>query len=135
MRKYADVSQLQSTADKLRWYRYHKGLLQRDVADWADIDRSTYISYEESGRDHYPIDKMERIAELLDVAAEDLMDDYNRFLYQGQGKFLKENRERSSLTQRIYADKLGVSLGTLKNWESNRVQMQKCTWVRLFQKA
>ena len=37
-------------ADKLRWYRYQGGLRQRSVADYADIDRSTYIHYEEAGR-------------------------------------------------------------------------------------
>lgn len=30
---------LESTADKLRYYRYKKGLRQRDVADFANIDR------------------------------------------------------------------------------------------------
>ena len=36
---------------KLRWLRYQKGLRQRDVADYAGIDRSTYVHYEEYGKD------------------------------------------------------------------------------------
>jgi len=31
---YSDPSQLISTADKLRYYRYKKALLQRDIADY-----------------------------------------------------------------------------------------------------
>lgn len=61
-------------ADKLRWYRYQKGLRQRDAADYAGIDRSTYIHYEEAGRDYYPKEHMERLAELFEVPLETLLD-------------------------------------------------------------
>ena len=33
--RYTDPSQIDNTPDKLRWYRYQKGLLQRDVAEYA----------------------------------------------------------------------------------------------------
>ena len=41
--RFSDFSEITETADKLRWYRYQKGLRQRDAADYAGIDRSTYI--------------------------------------------------------------------------------------------
>ena len=37
---YTDPTQIDNIADKLRWYRYQHGLLQRDVADYAGLDRS-----------------------------------------------------------------------------------------------
>ena len=43
---YTDPTQIDNIADKLRWYRYQHGLLQRDVADYAGLDRSTYSGYE-----------------------------------------------------------------------------------------
>ena len=49
--RFSDASEITEIADKLRWYRYQKGLRQRDAADYAGIDRSTYIHYEEAGRD------------------------------------------------------------------------------------
>ena len=52
--RFSDASEITEIADKLRWYRYQKGLRQRDAADYAGIDRSTYIHYEEAGRDFYP---------------------------------------------------------------------------------
>ena len=52
--QFSDFSEITETADKLRWLRYQKGLRQRDVADYAGIDRSTYVHYEEAGRDFYP---------------------------------------------------------------------------------
>ena len=56
--RYSDSSQINNTPDRLRWHRYRCGLRQRDVADYAGIDRSTYSSYEEIGRDYYPIENM-----------------------------------------------------------------------------
>ena len=55
---YTDPTQIDNIADKLRWYRYQHGLLQRDVADYAGLDRSTYSGYENTRRDYYPIEKM-----------------------------------------------------------------------------
>ncbi len=57
--QFSDFSEITETADKLRWLRYQKGLRQRDVADYAGIDRSTYVHYEEYGKDLYPPEHME----------------------------------------------------------------------------
>ena len=65
--RFSDASEITEIADKLRWYRYQKGLRQRDAADYAGIDRSTYIHYEEAGRDFYPKEHMEKLAELFEV--------------------------------------------------------------------
>ena len=60
--QFSDFSEITETADKLRWLRYQKGLRQRDVADYAGIYRSTYIHYEEYGKDFYSPKHMEKIA-------------------------------------------------------------------------
>ena len=75
--QFSDASEITETADKLRWYRYQKGLRQSDVADYASIDRGTYIHYEKVGRDYYPKEHMEKLAELFEVSLVDLLDDYN----------------------------------------------------------
>ncbi|MBS6824056.1 MAG: helix-turn-helix transcriptional regulator [Oscillibacter sp.] len=51
-----------------------QGLRQRDVADYAGIDRSTYVHYEEYGKDLYPPEHMEKIAQLFEVPVETLLD-------------------------------------------------------------
>lgn len=104
--QFSDFSEITETADKLRWLRYQKGLRQRDVADYAGIYRSTYIHYEEYGKDFYSPKHMEKIAQLFEVPVERLLDDYNLFLRNGQGKQIKAIRMKLGLTQREYADRL-----------------------------
>lgn len=107
--QFSDFSEITETADKLRWLRYQKGLRQRDVADYAGIYRSTYIHYEEYGKDFYSPKHMEKIAQLFEVPVERLLDDYNLFLRNGQGKQIKAIRMKLGLTQREYADMIGIS--------------------------
>ena len=85
-------------ADKLRWYRYHKALLQKDVADYIGIDPKTYSKYEEYGRDRYPISSMSRLTELYEIPLEELLDAYHLFLLRGQVEQLKTLRESKKLT-------------------------------------
>lgn len=133
--RFSDASEITEIADKLRWYRYQKGLRQRDVADYAGIDRSTYVHYEEYGKDLYPPEHMEKIAQLFEVPVDMLLDDYNLFLRNGQGNQIKAIRTKLGLTQKQYADKLGVSLGNLKHWEQNRKQIFKSTWEKYFKQT
>ena len=133
--QFSDFSEITETADKLRWLRYQKGLRQRDVADYAGIDRSTYVHYEEYGKDLYPPEHMEKIAQLFEVPVDMLLDDYNLFLRNGQGNQIKAIRTKLGLTQKQYADKLGVSLGNLKHWEQNRKQIFKSTWEKYFKQT
>lgn len=130
--QFSDFSEITETADKLRWLRYQKGLRQRDVADYAGIYRSTYIHYEEYGKDFYSPKHMEKIAQLFEVPVETLLDDYNLFLRNGQGKQIKAIRMKLGLTQREFADRLGISLCNLKQWEQNRKQLFKSTWEKYF---
>ena len=133
--RFSDASEITEIADKLRWYRYQKGLRQRDAADYAGIDRSTYIHYEEAGRDFYPKAHMEKLAELFEVPLEDLLDDYNLFLLRGQGEQIKAIRQRLGLTQKVYAAQLGVPLQKFKRWEQGNVQIFKSTWEKYFKQG
>ena len=130
--KYTDPSQITEIADKLRWYRYQHALMQKEVAEQIGIDRSTYVHYEEYGRDYYPVEHMEKLAELYDVPVEELLDGYNLFLYKGQGEQIQKIRQGLGLTQKQYAERLGVPLDHLKKWEQNHVRIYKSTWRSIF---
>jgi len=100
--RFSDPSEITEIADKLRWYRYSKALLQREIADYIGVDRSTYIHYEEYGRDYYPLEHMEKLAALYGVPVTELLDDFNMFLYNDQGKQIREKRLALGMTQSEY---------------------------------
>ena len=134
--QFSDFSEITETADKLRWLRYQKCLRQRDVADYAGIYRSTYIHYEEVWKGLLlRRSTWRKLHSFLMSRLKDLLDDYNLFLRNGQGKQIKAIRTKLGLTQREYADKLGVSLGSLKQWEQNRKQIFKSTWEKYFKQS
>ena len=129
--QYPDPSKIPTVADRLRYYRYKKSLRQRDVADYAGINKSTYIHYENPEHDCYPLDKLSRIAELLEVDITDLLDEYNQFLYEGQGWQIRKIRKSMGMTQNEFGRLMGVHGGTVKSWEASRVQIQRGTYERL----
>lgn len=129
--QYSDPAMLTTTADKLRYYRYKKSLLQREVAEYAGINKSTYIYYESPNHDYYPIDKLSRIAELLEVDITDLLDEYNQFLYDGQGWQIRKIRKSMGLTLYQFGKRYNVSSTAVKRWESGKVRVSKKTWEQL----
>ena len=130
--RFPDFSEITETADKLRWCRYKKALLQREVAAWIGVDCSTYRSYETVGRDYYPREHMEKMADLFEIPVTELLDAYNLFLYHDQGMQIKERRAHLHLTQSEYAARLGITPDHLSKWESNKVRVPKSSWEKYF---
>lgn len=103
------------------------------MADHIALHRRTYAGYETLGtRDYYPPDKLSALTELFDVPLEYLLDDYNRFIYEGQGRQVQALREGMGLSRREFADRLGVWPSTVRDWETNAVRMTRQTWEKLF---
>ena len=126
-----DPERLTAVSDKLKWYRIQRGYLQHDVAKTMGVHRTTYSHYEENELDAYPLDKLSKAADLFEIPVTALLDDFHLFLYNGQGKQIKGLRKSMRLTQSQFAEYLGISLGTLKNWEQDRVCIQKTTFEKL----
>lgn len=95
------------------------------------IDRSTYIHYEEPSRKFYELDKLQLLADLYKVEIEHLLDDYMLFLYRGQGKQLKALRKKLHITQSRLAELIGVTLGTVKQWEQDRCAMMYASYAKV----
>ncbi|MDE5564125.1 MAG: helix-turn-helix domain-containing protein, partial [Oscillospiraceae bacterium] len=108
---------LTTISDKLRWHRIRIGMFQKDVAAIMDVDRQTYSNFEMNVLKYYPLDKLKRAAELFGVDVTELLDEYNLFLYRGQGEQLRVLRARLGMTRIEFAAQLGIPVGTLKQWE------------------
>ncbi len=130
--RYSDPSRITEIADKLRYYRYKKALLQSEVANYIGVERTTYSAYEAYGRDFYPMEHLEKIASLYNVPVLSLLDDFNTFLYNDQGKQVRAKRKALQMTQKEFAKHLGVEIHCIKRWENNKARMFKSTWERLF---
>ena len=123
LQHYPTPDLLDTTADKLRWYRLDNGYLQAQIAEIIGIYRSTYIYYENPTRKFYELDKLQLLADLYQVDIECLLDDYMLFLYHGQGKQLKALRKELGMTQWQFAEMVGVRPASLKHWEQDRCVM------------
>ncbi len=130
--KYQNPKDIHTIAEKLRYYRHKKGLLQKDVAKYVNINPSTYISYESVNRDYYPIDILKKIANLYQINVTELMDEYNLFIYYGQGKKLKELINNLNWTKKDIAKKLRIHAKTITSWENEKVRMSKNTYIKIF---
>ena len=95
------------------------------------MDRGTYSGYEENVRDYYPPDIMDKISSLLEVNVYELLDDFNRFLYDGQGQQIKAIRKQLQITQKDLAVMMNVDVTKVKRWEQNKVRMFKGTWEKI----
>ena len=96
-----------------------------------ELDRTTYSRYEENILDAYPLDKLKKAAELFQIDVTSLLDEYNLFLYKGQGEQIKRLRQSLKLTQSEFAGQLNVSLKTVQRWEQDKVRIQRGTFERL----
>ncbi len=131
LQHYPTPDLLNTTADKLRWYRLENGYLQAEIAEIIDIYRSTYIYYENPARKFYELNKLQLLADLYQVDIEFLLDDYMLFLYRGQGKQLKAMRKELGMTQRQFADMVGVHYISFKQWERERCVMLYENYIKV----
>ncbi len=130
--EYPDPSIIPTTAERLQYYRYKNSLMQKEVADAVGIERTTYISYENPSHKYYSMEVLEKIAELFEISVYPLLDDYNRFVYSGQGERIKALRKEQGLSQYKFAEKYGVSRNAVKRWEHERSKISVKVWKRIF---
>ena len=131
--QYTDPANIDTVADKLRYYRHKKALRQRDVAEKTGIHIAAYCGYEQEDRKiPYPLDKLSKIAALFGVAITDLLDQYNLFLYNGQGQQIRALRQSLGLTKKEFGKLYGFHPHTVNQWENDSIQILKSTWVKLF---
>lgn len=126
-----NIENLHTTAEKLRYYRHKKSLLQKDVAKFTGLSESTYINYENINRNYYPLEVLRKIADLYEIDFKILLDDYNLFLCNDQGNQIKKLRKEFGLTQKELANKLNINRRTVGGWEKNKIRISNEIYERL----
>ena len=117
---YQNYEDIPNVPDRLRWCRHHMGLMQMEVAELIGISRGHYIDFEVGYVDYYPKEIVDKLAALYKIPVDDLLDDYNRFLYKGQGKMIREYRESLGLQKKPFARLIGVDPNLLRAWEADQ---------------
>lgn len=79
------------------------------------------------------MDKLEKAAIYFGVDVTELLDEYNLFLYRGQGEQIKGLRKLLGLTQSELTKRLGVPIQKVRNWEREKVRVSRGTFEKLSQ--
>lgn len=130
--QYSSYEDIFNVPDRLRWCRHHMGLMQKEVAALIGISRAQYVGYELGNIDYFPRDIVDKLAKLFTIPVYDLLDDYNRFLYEGQGKSIKALRLRLGHKKCHFAKQLNLDHDTLSDWENELKQISKNSWIKYF---
>ena len=131
-RQYHSYEEIGNVPDRLRWCRLQMGLLQREVAERMGVTTPFYIDMETGACEHTPAAVVDRLAELYGVPVTDLLDGYNRFLYEGQARQILALRHRAGLSRAAFARKTGISESSLRAWEMETKTISKKCWERYF---
>lgn len=141
-RKYAEAERLfnqyrsyegiDRIPDRLKWCRNNMGLTQQKVAERIGITRGSYIDLETGAVDYYDKAIVDKLAKLFGVAAADLLDDYNAFLYSGQGKAIKAYRTQLGLGIKSFARLLHTDANSVRHWEAETKRISKNSWEKCF---
>ena len=93
--------------DNLRHYRQRKQMTTRHIAEKLDIVPATVTMYE-NGKQLIPYDAVVKLADILEIEASLLYDDFSRFLATPYTEALKSVRTALGLSQKAFAERIGI---------------------------
>ena len=93
--------------DNLKYYHQRKALTTRQLAEQIDMVPATILMYEQN-KHPIPFDIANALANVLDVKADLLYDDFAVFLSVPYNKALKNIRMSIGMSQREFAEHIGV---------------------------
>ena len=93
--------------DNLKYYRLRKSLTTRQLAKQIDVVPATILMYEQN---KHPIlyDMTNKLAEVLDIDASILYDDFADFLAAPYNEALKDIRSALEMSQKAFAEHIVV---------------------------
>lgn len=111
-----DILPRNTIGEKIKYYRLIKNLHQEQLANLANIDRTTLIRYE-NDQLIPSLDITTRIAHALKINPFLIYDDYLKFIAMGYGGKIKNLRVKLKFTQKEFGQLLGVHRKTILRWE------------------
>ena len=130
--RYRRYEEIQSVPDKLRWYRYSRGLLQSEVAEKIGVSTNVYKNMEDGIAQQISKELADRLAQFYGVPVTDILDEYNQFLYAGQAENIRAYRLSLGLGRKPFARKMNIPIRRLQEWESGRKVISRKSWEKYF---
>ena len=96
--------------DNLRYYRQRKQVTTRHIAEKLDIVPATVTMYE-NGKQPIPYDVAVKLADILEIEASLLYDDFSRFLAVPYTEALKSVRMVLGLSLKAFAEQIEIAPG------------------------
>ena len=94
-------------SDNLKYYRQRKQMTTRQLAEKLDIVPSTVVMYE-NGKHPIPYDAAIKLADVLEIEASLLYDDFSHFLSVPYTEALKSVRTALGLSQKAFAEQIEI---------------------------
>ena len=109
--------------------------MQKEVAEHIGISEDQYTHYETGYAACIPKEMADKLAVFYQIPVDDLLDDYNLFLYYGQGQALLKHRQKLGMKKKPYARLLGVEPNLYRMWESEKKQVSRKSWEKYLQQT
>ena len=125
---YHSYSEITNPSDRMRWYRYSLGLLQKEVAAMVGMEEWLYQDLESGNfRRSFSPEIADKLAAFYFIPVKDLLDHYALFFHRGGGVFLREYRQVKGWNRQQLADHAKVSRTSIRCLESGQKTIsQKC---------
>lgn len=110
----------------LRYYRLHKSLTTRQLAECVGTVPATVLMYERE-KSPIPYQTAIEIAKILEIDRNLLFDDFARFMDYPYSNRLREVRKAHGLNQTDFAEKANICYSIYAKWETAvRQPSQRC---------
>lgn len=107
-------------SDNLRYYRQRNNLTTRQLAEQIGVVPATIVMYE-NGKHPIPYDVAIKLADVLKIEVSLLYDEFSRFLAAPYTEVLKSVRTALGLSQKAFAEQMGLSRVTTINLKKDAV--------------
>lgn len=127
-----NADEIDNISDKLKFLRLNLGLKQSEVANRLGVSRYVYGQIEQGHTQFIPKPLLCKIAKLYKIKPSEISDEYNQFIYSGQGKAIRKLRKSEHLEINAFAEKHCIRPHLLKAWEDEKKQVSKSSWEKYF---
>ena len=96
------------------------------------MSRSVYIDIECGITRHLPGCLILNLSQFYGVPVSDFLDEYNRFLFDGQAQRIREYRKKLGMGRKPFCRYTGIPLSSLRGWEDEKKEVSFKCWEMYF---